>query len=252
MYGTRSAARSWRKEFGNTLRRAGFTQGKSNPCLFRHNERGICTFVHGDDFVSPGSDEALEWLRNLLEKAYKITRTMLGNGNQFDKKTTILNRILEWDDDVGISLSADPRHVQVMLDLLDCKDDKPLRVPIEKSVKTESDRDKQIDVLRRKMENTINQKVKVDPSQCLDEKQATLYRAVAARATYLTTDRADIGYAVKEARGRMSSPTHRDLRALERIARYLKRYPVVKQWFVFQPEQRHLTAYIDTDWAGCR
>ena len=42
MYGTRSAANSWQKQCGRTLREAG-VQGTSNPCLFSHSERGLCT-----------------------------------------------------------------------------------------------------------------------------------------------------------------------------------------------------------------
>ena len=138
-----------------------------------------------------------------------------------------------------------------MLEQLTCINDEPLRVPVEKSSKVESDHEKQIDTLGRKKERTINNKARVDPNQCLSEKDTTLYRAVAARANYLTTDRADISYAVKEACRRMGTPTYRDLRALERIARYLMYYKIVKQWFVWQPDQRHLIAYTDTDWAGC-
>ena len=34
MYGTRDAALNWATEYGDTLRAAGYVQGKGNPCLF--------------------------------------------------------------------------------------------------------------------------------------------------------------------------------------------------------------------------
>ena len=121
MYGTRSAARSWQKEFGQTLRDAGFVQGKSNPCLSRHPGRCIRTFVYGDDFVSSADVEARSRLQTLLEHTYNITSAMIVEGDEFEKRTAKLNRILEWHDGVGIRPTADPRHVKVLLDTLDCK-----------------------------------------------------------------------------------------------------------------------------------
>ena len=34
MYGTKDAALNWALEYGDTLRAAGYEQGKANPCLF--------------------------------------------------------------------------------------------------------------------------------------------------------------------------------------------------------------------------
>ena len=55
------------KGIWQTLKKAGFIQGKSNPCLSRHPDMSLSTFVHGDDFVSSGPGESLAWLQNMLE-----------------------------------------------------------------------------------------------------------------------------------------------------------------------------------------
>ena len=55
----------------------------------------------------------------------------------------------------------------------------------------------------------------------LDPKDATLYRMVAARANYLSPDRIDAQYAIKECCRGMAQPTALHLGKLKRLARYL-------------------------------
>ena len=59
----------------------------------------------------------------------------------------------------------------------------------------------------------------------LKGKEATRFRAVAARANYLSADRPDIQYAVKEVCRRMAKPVKSDWQKLVRLARYLKGAP---------------------------
>ena len=55
----------------------------------------------------------------------------------------------------------------------------------------------------------------------LDAEQAWSYRAIAARLNYISPDRPDIGYAVKEAAQHMSKPRSSDFQKLRKIGRYL-------------------------------
>ena len=50
--------------------------------------------------------------------------------------------------------------------------------------------------------------------------EAKLYRRVAARLNYLSTDRPDLQYAVKEAARSMAKPCHAYIGLLSRIGRY--------------------------------
>ena len=54
---------------------------------------------------------------------------------------------------------------------------------------------------------------------------ARLYRGVAARLNYVSPDRPDIGYAVKEAAHSMSAPKASDLHRLRKIGKYLSGQP---------------------------
>ena len=52
---TRPAAKMWQKGGTKTLGDAGFKADKTPPCILYHASRDITTFLHGGDFVSPGS-----------------------------------------------------------------------------------------------------------------------------------------------------------------------------------------------------
>ena len=57
--------------------------------------------------------------------------------------------------------------------------------------------------------------------EVLSESEKTTFRALAARANYLSLDRPDIQYAAKELCRSFASPTRRDHTKLRRLVRYL-------------------------------
>ena len=65
MYGTRKAATNWQQHYTNVLNKIGFKTGLSNPCVFHHEQRGIITMVHGDDFASTQVQELMQILNGL-------------------------------------------------------------------------------------------------------------------------------------------------------------------------------------------
>ena len=108
MYGTRDAAQNWFDEYSQQLVSIGFVQGAATPCIFHHKEKGIRTFVHGDDYDSTGKVESLLWMKGQLEKRYQIRTQVLGNGEGQVKEVKIFNRIITWDQCKGIMYEADP------------------------------------------------------------------------------------------------------------------------------------------------
>ena len=72
-------------------------------------------------------------------------------------------------------------------------------------------------------------RTKDDYNDPLDAGDETRYRALVARANYLTPDRADIAFAVKEQAKAMSKPTVGDWERLKRLGRYLKGKPGLQQ-----------------------
>ena len=79
----------------------------------------------------------------------------------------------------------------------------------------------------------------------------TKYRALAARANYLALDRIDIQYAVKECCRGMANPERRHWERLKRIGRYLVGRPRAVWKYNWQTPH-DITAYSDSDFAGCR
>ena len=86
----------------------------------------------------------------------------------------------------------------------------------------------------------------------LRPQEATMYRALAAKCNYISADRCDITFAVKEICKRMSIPSHGDWERIKRLARYLIQYPRLETVFPFEDLPKVIQAYSDSDWAGDR
>ena len=54
--------------------------------------------VHGDDYVTVGSEENVRWLRDELEKVYEIKTSMVGRRQGLKKEVRVLNRIVRWTE----------------------------------------------------------------------------------------------------------------------------------------------------------
>ena len=80
--------------------------------------------------------------------------------------------------------------------------------------------------------------------------EARLYRGVAARFNYISPDRADIAYAVKETARSMSAPKESDMKKLRRLGKYLLGKPRLVMQFKWQDAISVITTFTDSDWAG--
>eukprot|EP00971_Amphidinium_carterae_P224412 4451967-Amphidinium_carterae.1 len=76
-----------------------FVQGVWTPCVYRHSERGLLTFVYGDNFVTRGSREGVSWFYTELSKHMwaKVEgvlgpRPDLGDSHEL----LCLNRVFRW------------------------------------------------------------------------------------------------------------------------------------------------------------
>ena len=53
--------------------------GRYNPCTYFHREKGLRTFVHGDDFVTTGSRKDCKWFEDQLGRRFEI-KTKVDDG----------------------------------------------------------------------------------------------------------------------------------------------------------------------------
>ena len=67
----------------------------------------------------------------------------------------------------------------------------------------------------------------------------------------MSLDRPDILFASKECSRRMAKPANGDWAALKRLGRYLISRPRVVHLFRWQEQPTSLTAFSDSNWAGC-
>ena len=71
------------------------------------------------------------------------------------------------------------------------------------------------------------------------------------RASYLSQDRCELQFAVKELARRMQQPNTKNMQALKRLVRFLKGSPRCLVMYNRQPEQPIVDVFSDSDWAGC-
>ena len=72
-----------------------------------------------------------------------------------------------------------------------------------------------------------------------------------ARFNYLAPDRPDIGFSVKDAARAMCKLRESHLMLVKKIGRYLKGAPRIISHFRWQAAPMIITAFTDSDWAGC-
>ena len=143
------------------------------------------------------------------------------------REISFLNRILRVTPD-GLELEADPKHAQTIIKQLGLNG-------------------------RTNGVTTPGEKITedVDGMEPLPASDVSFYRSLTMRAAYLSMDRPDIAFAVKELARGMSQPTNSHMKALRRLGRFLVKEPRVVQTFPWQGSPDVLTAETDSDFAGC-
>ena len=95
-----------------------------------------------------------------------------------------------------------------------------------------------------------------DADFLLNREEATLFRALSARANFLSQDRPDISFSTKELCREFSSPNQKSFLRLKRLVRYLVGLPRLVYQFPFppkgQPPADTINLFVDTDFAGCK
>jgi hypothetical protein len=230
MYGTRDAAFNWEEEYSNFMINCGFTRGISSPCVFYHKAKDIRAVIYGDDFTLLGADHHLDWFRKTIQDKYRVSiKGRLGPGEHDSRSVRLLNRVIEWDS-AGIKYEPDLRHAEIVIQQLELEDKYPLSTPGTRwSPKDVSEHD----------------------LQELEPEKASNYRALVARCNYLSQDRSDIRFAVKELCRKMSKPRNIDWDQLVRFGRYLRGRMRVVTEFNYQKDWKIMDVWSDTDHAGC-
>ena len=98
----------------------------------------------------------------------------------------------------------------------------------------------------KKMEKLLSE------GHALSPEEATMFRALAARANYLSQDRTDTAFGSKELCREFAVPNKNSYARLKRLVRYLVGLPRLVYKFDYQELEETADVYTDTDFAGCK
>ena len=165
-----------------------------------------------------------------MEAIYEIKTEFLGpKGEDCQTEIRVFNRTIRWTD-AGLEYEPDQRHAELIIEQMGMANCKPVSTPT-------------------CAEAEYNENLRLE-SGLLSEREATLYRAIAARLNYLAQDRVDVQFAAKDSAKHMSRPAAMDWLKLKRVARYPAGAPRYVQTYAWQQPEIRVNAYADSDWAG--
>ena len=116
-----------------------------------------------------------------MKQKFEIKSSRIGPSREDDKSLKLLNRIVEWTPQ-GIAVEGDQRHAEIIV------------------------RDMQLGASSKSLSTPFDPADKADDEEQLSAAEATRYRANVARGNFMSQDRSDIQYAVKELSRSMSAP----------------------------------------------
>ena len=120
------------------------------------------------------------------------------------KESSILGRTVRWTN-TGIEYEADPKHRKIVMEYFGFEDgSKPLTCNGEKDDREEA-----------------------WEQELLPSAEAIRFRGLAARLNFLSLDRPDLQYPVKQCSQEMARPTRGSWKRMKKIARYLIGSPSV-------------------------
>ena len=106
----------------------GYKTGVYSPCLFHNQSKGVAALCHGDDIVFVGKRRWLEEANKGLGNRYGIKSKWIGPGKNDSRSGQVLGRVITYSEK-GIKYEADPRHAEIIVEMLNLTQTKPVRLP---------------------------------------------------------------------------------------------------------------------------
>ena len=222
-YGRRIAGQCFVEWAAGHLKDLGFSRNPAAPWLFHNSSKGILMEVHMDDFFATGPQRSLEELEKELHKRIRMKSQIhpLIEGEKF----THLKRTREIYSN-GIFISPRSKYITDLLKMLKLENCNPAPTPYVHS--------------------------EVKEGQKLNESCTKLFRAGVGIALYLSYDRTDIQFAIRELTKDMKDPNDGSMAKLHRLARYLQGTKDYGIWLERRGDIETLVVHSDTDWANCK
>jgi len=218
IYGLKQAGRNWNRTLSQFLIEYGFTQSKTDPCLFyirvEENGKEFYLVVYVDDIFTADNDDNMRVrLVEALKKRFPVT--------DMGKATWGLGmKITQTPSSIHIDQE---KYINDLLEHFGLEKSNPAVTPATPNVAPNSE------------------------AYMADR---TLYLKLVGSIIYLAVvTRPDIAYAVSRAGQHMQNPTTEDLKAAKRILKYVKGCATLGPTY-WKDGNKELLAYADSDWGG--
>lgn len=222
IYGLKQSSRCWNTALDSHLREMGFTQSKSDPCIYMSGgEDAFYIGVYVDDMILAGRDKTrIKGVKRDLSSKFDIKD--LGKLSYFLGISIIQNQ------EERKTWMGQPAYTEKLLTKMGMHDCKPVKTPVEPGSHLVKGTEKDTAVDRE------------------------LYQSLVGSLMYLATcTRPDIAYAVGTLARFSSNPNTTHWTAAKRVLRYLK--GTSNLGIVFKGEESgNCMGYSDADWAGDR
>jgi len=220
IYGLKQSPRCWNSALDSQLKKMGFVQTASDPCIYIASEGEMFIIgVHVDNIVLAGkSDKRMEDVKKAIAMQFDVKD--LGKLHYF------LGMKIVQDEKTGKVWIGQPAYTESVLQKFGMENSKPVRTPVDTGTKL----------------------VKAtDDEECVDQK---LYQSAVGSLLYLSVGtRPDITYAVSNVTKFSAKPTKQHWIAVKRIMRYL-RGTIYYGLLYSRNGSKKCIGYSDSDWAG--
>ena len=192
--GRRIGAKAWFDHLTSCLRERGFTFSDINPCLGRLEHKAVL-LIHVDDLLFAGEQQYIDEDLPAMRKSFEISSQYLttpGSSFQF------LRRTYEMTPN-GLKILPG-KYAESMIEAYEEVMDK---AKVQKLPRTQ-------------------EMLEPDGTSYLSPELASLYRSIVGCGMYLSQERPDVAFTMKELASSMANPTTGSVRKLSRLIGYLK------------------------------
>jgi len=246
LYGLKQASRNWNKEFHNFIIKLGYTQLKSDPCVYvkvsKTGRKIILGLYVDDSIIAFHKADAAEWHsdKGVIGEAYPI--------KDLGECEWILNMKITRDRQRKTIELSQEAYIERLVKEFGLEETRAYQTPAEKSIVTSQPSDG-------------------SEAVPLDKEQHERYRSLVGALLYAAnTTRLDIAFQTGLLARYVAKPCRHHLRAAHRVLTYLKLNPKISATFGNNKQneplieafntggqgfQMPVDAYSDADWAGC-
>jgi len=216
IYGLKQSPRCWNSVLDNQLKKIGFVQSESDPCIYRASEGEMFIMgVYVDNIVlAAKSEKQLKDVKQALAKCFDI------------KDMGKLHYLKVIQNEEASEVCGQPAYTQNLLQKFGMESVKHVKTPVDTSSKL---------VKATEVEDSVDQK---------------LYQSAVGGLLYLSVGtRPDIAYAVGNVAKFSSHPTTKHWTGVKRIMQYLKGTSNLGLLYSKKGSSK-CVGYSDSDWGG--